>query len=645
MENPKDQTVEALKSANNVLVTVSSNPSVDQLSAAIGLTLLLNKMGKHASAVFSGEVPSTIEFLKPEETLEKNTDSLRDFIIALDKSKADKLRYKVEDKHVKIFITPYRTSISQDDLEFSQGDFNVDAVIALGVQKREELDQAITAHGRILHDAKVVTINTTQAGELGTTNWTQSDASSLCELVAAVAEDLKAEVDAQVATALLTGIVAETERFSNEKTSAAAMTSSAKLMAQGANQQLVATQLQELPKKTPKKKGNVANFDDKKMDELAHEIPNDDQTSNQNNPPTDGSNSATDGELPAPVESGDGSMQVDHGKPEGDEANAKGTGEASEDSSKSFDQLMDDLEDDQERIEQIDIDEHGTLLRPGEGSPEDPSSNRDTSPSPVEPTNDHLNSPDSTVDQAPEAPESQIAGAGDEPPSIIKDVPTMMGNVAPASSAPAAAEPPSVDMLAAEPPKANDQSDQLRGGMKTINPLSDSGLSMTPTTAPADLPPGVSDEPVEPAFEPPQTLTHAGPQTLSDLENAVHSSHVDAQAVASEQPHPLDSARDAVQSAIGAVPDPNPDPIAALNAQHADLADGASGNIVANPTGLPTMPANPDLPANLVPPGVPEEQTASPVDQATPPPVPPPIIPPSPPTPGGGSSGNPLLPQ
>ena len=41
-----------------------------------------------------------------EKTIEKNTDSLRDFIIALDKSKADKLRYKVEDKFVKIFITP-----------------------------------------------------------------------------------------------------------------------------------------------------------------------------------------------------------------------------------------------------------------------------------------------------------------------------------------------------------------------------------------------------------------------------------------------------------------------------------------------------------------------------------------------------------
>ncbi len=65
------QIVERLKSANNVLVTISNNPSVDQFAACIGLTLVLNKLNKHANAVFSGAIPSTIDFLKPEETIEK----------------------------------------------------------------------------------------------------------------------------------------------------------------------------------------------------------------------------------------------------------------------------------------------------------------------------------------------------------------------------------------------------------------------------------------------------------------------------------------------------------------------------------------------------------------------------------------------
>lgn len=247
MDNPKQQVIDRLKQANNVLVTVSNNPSVDQLSACIALTLMLNKLGKHGTAVFSGNIPSTIEFLKPEDTLEKNTDSLRDFIIALDKSKADKLRYKVEDKVVKIFITPYRTSISEKDFDFSQGDFNVDAVVALGVHEQNELDQAIVSHGRILHDATVISINNSpNNNNIGSINWQDQAASSLSELVAQLDGELdKNLLDSQIATALLTGIVAETNRFSNNKTSAVTMSLSSKLMAAGANQQLVATQLEE----------------------------------------------------------------------------------------------------------------------------------------------------------------------------------------------------------------------------------------------------------------------------------------------------------------------------------------------------------------------------------------------------------------
>ena len=246
MDSAKTQLVDRLKTANSVLVTVSRDPSVDQLAACIGLTLLVHKLDKHGSAVFSGNVPSTIEFLKPEDTLEKSPDSLRDFIIALDKNKADKLRYKVEDQMVKIFITPYRTSLSQDDFEFSQGDFNIELVVAIGVQNQEDLDQAIISHGRILHDATVACINTDQPTDLGNISWKEPTASSLCELVADLAIALGDNLlDEQISTALLTGIVAETNRFSNEKTSPQTMSVSAKLMSSGANQQLVATNLAE----------------------------------------------------------------------------------------------------------------------------------------------------------------------------------------------------------------------------------------------------------------------------------------------------------------------------------------------------------------------------------------------------------------
>ena len=247
--NAKQLIAEKIKKSANILVTVSANPSVDALTAALGLSLMLNKLDKHASAVFSGVVPPAINFLEPGKTFENNVDSLRDFIIALDKEKADRLRYKVEDDVVRIFITPYRTKISEKDLQFSQGDFNVDLIIALGVEDQKDLDQAISAHGRILHDATVATINTgSQRSSLGSIDWQDKNASSLSEMLASMAETLKPGIlDQQISTALLTGIVASTDRFSNQYTTPHVMTISAQLMAAGANQQLIASKLQSIP--------------------------------------------------------------------------------------------------------------------------------------------------------------------------------------------------------------------------------------------------------------------------------------------------------------------------------------------------------------------------------------------------------------
>lgn len=245
----RQQIIDKIKESSNILVTVSRDPSVDELSAALGATLLLNKMGKHATCVMSGQIPSALEFLSPEKTFENSVDSLRDFIIALDKEKADHLRYKVDGDVVKIFITPYRTTLSQSDLDFSQGDYNVELVLGLAVKQESDLDEALEAHGKILHDAVVATIdNEGEASKLGSIDWRDLKASSVSEMIADLIDgikDDKAKLDDQIATAILTGIVAATDRFSNDMTSSKVMTTAAQLMAAGANQQLIASKLEE----------------------------------------------------------------------------------------------------------------------------------------------------------------------------------------------------------------------------------------------------------------------------------------------------------------------------------------------------------------------------------------------------------------
>ncbi|MDO4508268.1 MAG: hypothetical protein Q4B65_02715 [Candidatus Saccharibacteria bacterium] len=228
--------------AHNVLIALSSDPSVDEIAAAIGLSLYLDKLGKRATAIYSGVTPNALEFLKPEDTFDKTADTLQDFVIALNKDKADHLRYKLDGDYVKVYITPYRSRIGEEDLEFSYGDFNIDLVIALNVANGVDLDSALREHGRIMHDASVINITTNNPGKFGEIEWSDKDASSICEMVARLLYNSggKTKIQPEEATAFLTGIVAATDRFSQGNTTAETMKVASNLMESGADQQLIA---------------------------------------------------------------------------------------------------------------------------------------------------------------------------------------------------------------------------------------------------------------------------------------------------------------------------------------------------------------------------------------------------------------------
>ena len=261
-----DGVVERIKQGDNILVALSKNPSVDELVAAIAITLYLDKYGKHATAIFSGKIPNAIKFLKPEDTLADNTDSLQDFIIALNKEKADHLRYKLEGDFVRVYISPYKTKISKDDLEFSYGDFNVDLAIAINIADRHDLDNALTEYGRITHDATSINILNGPAQNFGEVEWCDPSASSVSEMFYRLIERLDENedlLDSTIANALLTGIVASTQYFSNSKTTSRAMGVAANLMSAGADQQLIAASINTPGYQAPNKKEEKGHRDNK----------------------------------------------------------------------------------------------------------------------------------------------------------------------------------------------------------------------------------------------------------------------------------------------------------------------------------------------------------------------------------------------
>ena len=246
ISNITNRVVDKIKASENILIALSKNPNIDEISAALGLAMILDTIHKHVTAIFSGQVPNVLQFLKPEETFEKTTNSLQDFIIALSKDKVDHISYKIEGDFVKVYVTPYKATIGQADLSMSYGDYNVDLVICFDVISGDEIDPALSEYGRIMHDATAINLTVGTPGRFAELEWQDSNVSSISEMVVGLADRLGlASFSEQVATALLTGIVASTDHFSNPRTSSNTMSIASKLMSFGANQQLISSQIME----------------------------------------------------------------------------------------------------------------------------------------------------------------------------------------------------------------------------------------------------------------------------------------------------------------------------------------------------------------------------------------------------------------
>jgi len=240
----KQQTSEAIRQSETILITTSQRPTVDQVAAVLAMTLILRKFGKKVTAVISDSLPASVKFLDTS-IIEKSLVGLRDFIIKVDvsNSEMESLRYEVEGKKLNIFLTPASGSLTSRDVSFDYGesDLDFDLAIVIGTGMRSKIDRIYTEFGKLFSEVPVVNIDFRRSNEgFGAINLIDPTAASLCEIIVALSESLQAGmVDANIATVLLTGLMGSTDKFTAPHTSAKSLTIAAQMMAAGGDQQKV----------------------------------------------------------------------------------------------------------------------------------------------------------------------------------------------------------------------------------------------------------------------------------------------------------------------------------------------------------------------------------------------------------------------
>ncbi|TAK89052.1 hypothetical protein EPO04_03015 [Patescibacteria group bacterium] len=239
---PKQQTSEAIRQADSILILTGQRPSIDQVASTVALGAVLRKFGKKVTTVVSDEVPAGARFL-PRPYLEQNLDGLRDFIlrIGLDRGEVDTLKWMVEDGKLNIYVSPFAGGFSAQDVSFDYGDFHYDLIVVLGVASYARIDKVFAQNQAVLQHIPIVNIDYHRSNEqYGAVNLIDATAAGLGEILVALSESLQTGlIDQPIATTILAGIMASTDRFTATHTTSKALTVAAQMMAMGADQQTV----------------------------------------------------------------------------------------------------------------------------------------------------------------------------------------------------------------------------------------------------------------------------------------------------------------------------------------------------------------------------------------------------------------------
>lgn len=245
MLSPLEQSLRAITEAKDILVITPGDGKGDSIASISALYAMLLKLQKNVTAVAVQGIPSNLRFLPRTSEIHTQLHHAHDFIISLDISRTpvDQLSYKVEGNRLNINITPKnRGKFEEKDVAVRSGKPKFDLIITINTPDLESLGSFFEDNTEIFYESTVLNIDHQAANEAyGKINAVDLQAAATTELIYELAKKLSSDskqlLDEPIATALLTGIIAETESFQTYATTPRVLKIASELYEMGAKQQ------------------------------------------------------------------------------------------------------------------------------------------------------------------------------------------------------------------------------------------------------------------------------------------------------------------------------------------------------------------------------------------------------------------------
>lgn len=224
------------------------NPSADAVASTLGLLRILEAKGKTAEAAIDGFVPpETLAFLPNMSVIRPALQKLQNFVVSLDvsKTKVDELSYAIRGGMLEISLTPREGNWQPRDFAAKSMPYRFDLVIVADAADTASLGALYENHTDFFSHVPTIAVSHDSAHErFGTVNLVDTTAAATTEvLYHALPQLLGGSCDPELATCLLTGVIAKTKSFKTANITPRTLQVSSELIAAGARREEIVRHL------------------------------------------------------------------------------------------------------------------------------------------------------------------------------------------------------------------------------------------------------------------------------------------------------------------------------------------------------------------------------------------------------------------
>ncbi len=231
-----------------ILVVFAPSHTGDSLATALAWKYFLEHSHKQveiASENFS--LPKNLGFLKGSDVVKPTLSRLQKFIIKVDVSKTEieNLSYDIKDQTLSIYLTPKHGFVTKNDLRTAQSIFKYDLIITINTPDLESLGELFQNNTDLFYRTPLINIDYRPHNEqYGQLNLVDVTATASAEVTYGLLRQLNNDlIDADTATALLTGMIATTKSFKTTNVTPQALALASELIKRGGERERIINQL------------------------------------------------------------------------------------------------------------------------------------------------------------------------------------------------------------------------------------------------------------------------------------------------------------------------------------------------------------------------------------------------------------------